>query len=117
MARFGMMFQQKGRFGDVRILGRKAVELMATHRLQNVPDFCWGANEKDRKYGLGVDMRKFPGTLYSHGTFLHEGSGHSVLIIDPAEEMVCSCVYPWVNDAFDMDCNSRLYNVIWSGII
>jgi len=117
MVRLGIMLQQYGRLGDVRILGRKAVELMAVPRLFNIPDFCWGSNEKDRKYGLGVDMRHFSGSLTSPGTFFHEGAGQSVLIIDPVEEMVCSCVYPFVNGQFDADCNGRLYNVMWSGLI
>jgi len=39
-----------------------------------------------------------------------------VLIVDPVEKMVCSCVYPWVAD-WDAACNGRLSNVIWSGII
>jgi CubicO group peptidase (beta-lactamase class C family) len=116
MTRFAMMLQNKGRLGSARILGRKSLEIIATQRLHNVPDFCWGANEKDRKYGLGFDMRRFPTTLYSAGTLLHEGAGHSVTIIDPTEEMVCSCVYPWVND-WDAECNSRLYNVMWSGLV
>jgi len=117
MVSFGIMLEQKGRVGDVRILGRKAVELMATQRLFNIPDICWGSDEKDRKYGLGVDMRRFPNAFYSPGTFLHEGSGHSVLIVDAAEEMVCSCVYPWVDGKWNGDCNGRLYNVMWSGLI
>ena len=117
MIRFGIMLQQNGRLGDTRILGRKAIELLSTQRLFNVPDNCWGSTEKDRKYGLCVDMRRFPNAFYSTGTFLHEGSGHSVTIVDPKEEMVCSCVYPWVNDAWNADCNGRLYNVMWSGLL
>lgn len=117
MIRFGIMLQQWGRLGDARILGRKAVELMSTQRLFNIPDNCWGATEKDRKYGVGVDMRRFPCAFYSPGTFLHEGAGHSVTIVDPVEEMVCTCVYPWVDDKWDADCNGRLYNVMWSGIL
>lgn len=116
LIRFGIMLQQWGRLGDTRILGRKAVESMATQRLHGVPDYCWGSNTAERFYGLGMDMRRFDGSLTSPGTYFHEGAGHSVLIVDPKEEMVCSCVYPWVND-FDNDCNSRLYNVMWSGLI
>ena len=117
MVRFGMMLQQWGRLGDTRILGRKAVENIATQRLHNLSDFGWGANDLDRKYGLGFDMRLYPGSLLSPGTFYHEGAGSGTLIIDPVEEIVCSCIYPWVNGKFNNICNDRLYNVIWSGII
>ncbi|MDR0326064.1 MAG: beta-lactamase family protein [Oscillospiraceae bacterium] len=117
LVRFGSMLSQWGRLGDARILGRKAVESLATQRLFNIPDRCWGSAENDRKYGLGVDMRRFPGSLTSPGTYFHEGAGHSVLIVDPAEEMVCSCVYPWVGGEWNADCNGRLYNVMWSGLI
>ena len=116
MTRFGRMLQNGGRLDGVRVLGRKAIETMATQYLDNVPDHCWGANTKARFYGLGVDMRRFTGSLTSPGTYFHEGSGHSVTIVDPVEEMVCSCVYPWVNDQWNGDCNNRLYNVVWSGI-
>ena len=117
MIRFGIMLQQGGRLGGARILGRKAVESMTTQYLYGVPDFCWGASTKERRYGLGLDMRRFTGSLTSPGTYFHEGSGHSVLIVDPAEEMVCSCVYPFVDDVWNGDCNNRLYNVMWSGIL
>ena len=117
LVRFGSMLSQGGRLGDVRILGRKAVESLATQRLHNVPDRCWGSAEPDRKYGLGADMRRFPGSLTSPGTYFHEGAGHSVLIVDPIEEMVCSCVYPWVGGEWNADCNGRFYNVMWSGLV
>jgi len=117
LLRFGLMLSQWGRLDGVRILGRKTVETLSTQRLFNVPNYCWGANDTDRKYGLGVDMRHIPGSLISPGTYFHEGAGHSVLIVDPVEEMVCSCVYPWVNNEWNADCNNRLYNVMWSGVI
>ena len=117
LVRFGIMLSKWGRFGDVRVLGRKAIETLSTQQLFNVPNYCWGANDTDRKYGLGIDMRRFAGSLTSPGTYFHEGAGHSVLIIDPVEEMVCSCVYPWVNGQWNEDCNGRLYNVMWSGLI
>ena len=116
MIRFGMMLQNGGRLGDVRILGRKAIDVMATQHLTNVPNFCWGGNEKDRKHGLGVDMRRNLGAFFSPGTIHHEGAGHSVTLIDRAEEMVCTCVYPWVTE-WNGDCNFRQFNVMWSGLM
>jgi len=116
MIRLGIMLGQWGRFNDTHIIGRKAVEVMSTQRLFNIPDNCWGSVEKDRKYGVGMDMRHFPCSFTSKGTFFHEGAGQSVTIIDPVEEMVCTCVYPWVNNVFNADCNGRLYNVMWSGL-
>lgn len=115
--RFGIMLQQNGRLDNTRVLGKMAVKSMTTQRLFGVPDYCWGANTAERRYGLGVDMRRFDCSLTSPGTYFHEGSGHSVLIIDPVEEMVCACVYPWVNGEWNGECNNRLYNVMWSGII
>ena len=116
LIRFGIMMSQWGQYDGVRIIGRKAIESMIEQRLFNIPNFCWGANDNDRRYGLGVDLRRFPGSLTSVGTYFHEGAGHSVMIIDPVEKMVCSCVYPWVKD-WDAACNGRLSNVIWSGLI
>lgn len=117
LLKFGIMLQKGGRLGEQRILGKKAVESMATQRLFGVPDYCWGVNTAERRYGLGVDMRHYIGSLTSRSTYFHEGSGHCVLIVDPEEELVCSCVYPWVNNEWNGDCNNRLYNVMWSGLI
>lgn len=115
--RYGVMLQQGGRLGDTRVLGRKAVESMTTQKLSGVPDYCWGGNYLDHIYGLGWEIGWAAGALPSSGTFKHEGAGHSVLIVDPKEELVCVCVYPWVNGQWNADCNNRLFNVIWSGLI
>jgi hypothetical protein len=62
-----------------------------------------------------MDMRRFPSALTAPGTYFHEGAGHSVTIIDPREEMVAVCVYPWVSN-WNHIVNNRLYNVMWSGL-
>jgi CubicO group peptidase (beta-lactamase class C family) len=114
---YGRMLLGKGTFGGVRVIGRKAVEKMTSHQLFNIPDYCWGANEPDRGYGIGFDMRKGLPWTYSDGTFMHEGSGSCSIDIDPVEDIVAAWFVPWKDG---QSWNARgLYNVqniIWSGL-
>ncbi|NLN64402.1 MAG: hypothetical protein GX144_03130 [Clostridiaceae bacterium] len=61
-------------------------------------------------------MRCNLASLYTKGTFFHEGSGACSLIIDPFEKLVAAWFVPWVNDKW---CAHGLYNaaaVMWSGL-
>ena len=111
------MMLSNGRLGDVRILGRKTVEKMTTYSLHNIPDYCWAANEPDRQYGVGFDMRKGLAYHYSEGTFMHEGSGACSLIIDPKEEMVACWFVPFIGDNWYSHGLYNVTNIIWSGLI
>ena len=51
LIRFANMTLNGGCLDNARILGRKTIEVMTTQQLKNVPDYCWGSNEPDRKYG------------------------------------------------------------------
>lgn len=118
LIRFANAILYGGRLGDVRILGRKAVEKMTTNQLYNIPDKCWGANVADRRYGVGFDMRQSDAFTFSEGTYLHEGFGASSMYIDPKEELAAVWFVPFTNIEFW--CADPLYNVqniIWSGLI
>lgn len=117
LIRFGNMMLGNGRLGDVRILGRKTVEKITTPQLRNIPDYCWDANEPDRGYGVGFDMRQNPNYTYSEGTYMHEGSGASTMIIDPKEELVAAWFVPWDKGEWCPDPLYNVQNIIWSGII
>lgn len=119
LVRFGNTFVYNGRFEGARILGRKAVEQMSTVQLHNIPDYCWGAKESDRKYGIGWDMRQGLPYSYSQGTIMHEGAGASSLNVDPKEELVAAWFVP-----FDVGANGwsaeplyNVQNIIWSGVM
>lgn len=105
-----------GRLGDARILGRKMVEKMATIQLHNIPDYCWGAKEPDRLYGIGFDMRQGPAYTYSEGTFMHEGAGACSLDIDPAEQFAAAWYVPFACDDWSALPLYNTQNVIWSGL-
>jgi CubicO group peptidase (beta-lactamase class C family) len=118
LCRFGMMLQQGGYIDGNRILGRKAIEKMSTLYTQpHVKDYCWNAGGPYRQYGLGPDMRCNDASIYTQGTFFHEGAGGCCLIIDPTEKMVAAWFIPFIDDVW---CPEPLYNaaaVMWSGII
>lgn len=117
LCKFGTMLLNKGTYNGKRILGRKAVEKMTEFYLtDSVRDYCWNAGGVLRQYGLGPDMRCNLGSLYTKGTFFHEGAGACCLIIDPFEKLVAAWFAPWVNDKW---CAHGLYNaaaVMWSGL-
>lgn len=117
LIRFANMLLSGGRLGDTRILGRKSVEVMTTQQLKNVPDYCWGANEPDRKYGIGFDMREGLAYNYSKGTYMHEGAGASSIDIDPKEQLVAAWFVPWNKGEWCPDPLYNVQNIIWSGII
>jgi CubicO group peptidase (beta-lactamase class C family) len=118
LCRFGIMLQQGGYIDGNRILGRKAIEKMTTLYTQpHIKDYCWNAGGPYRQYGLGPDMRCNDASIYTQGTFFHEGAGGCCLIIDPTEKMVAAWFIPFINDVW---CPEPLYNaaaVMWSGII
>ena len=117
LCKLGTMLQQGGYIDGNRILGRKAIEKMTTlYTTPNIKDYCWNAGGPFREYGLGPDMRCNDASIYSKGTFFHEGSGGCCLIIDPVEKLVAAWFIPFVNDVW---CAEPLYNaaaVMWSGL-
>lgn len=116
--RFGNMILFNGTFDGARILGRKAVEKMTALALHNTPDHCWGAEEPNRRYSIGFDMRcGLPFTL-SRDSVSHEGSGYSGFYIDLYEEFVASWFVPYVNeDEWHPEALWNVQNIMWSGII
>jgi CubicO group peptidase (beta-lactamase class C family) len=128
LIRLGIMLQQGGVYNGTRVLGRKAVEKM-TKKMISVADYCWGTGGVERPCAPGgLLFRNLPGSLASSETCASQGTGEIILIVDPVEELVCACYYPWtireigISDGkgekgFNADCHNRLFNVIWSGII
>ena len=119
LVRYGNAFINGGRLDGARILGRKSVEKMSTVQLQGVHDYCWGANEPNRLYGIGFDIRRGPAFTYSDRTIMHEGAGASSLDIDLEEGLVAAWTVP-----FDTGANGwsseplyNVQNIIWSGLI
>ena len=112
---FGNMMLHGGTFNGARVLGRKAVERMTTISV-DYPNYCWGANEKQRFYGVGFDMRNGPAFTYSQGTYMHEGAGACSLIIDPKEELVAAWIVPFAKEGWWSRALFNVQNVIWSGL-
>lgn len=117
LIRFANMLLGMGKLGDTRILGRKAVEKITTRTLYGVPDYCWGANNSDRSYGIGLDMRRGPGFLYSPTTYMHEGAGACSMVIDPTEQLAAVWFVPFTGDNWYSEGLYNVTNIIWSGLI
>lgn len=115
--KFGTMLLNKGTYNGKRVIGRKAVEKMTEFYVTTeVRDYCWNAGGVYRQYGLGPDMRCNLASLYTKGTFFHEGAGAACLIVDPFEKLVAAWFVPWRNDKW---CAHGLYNaaaIMWSGL-
>lgn len=117
LMRFAHMLLGMGRLGDKRILGRKTVEKITTRSLFGVPNYCWGANDKDRSYAYGLDTRNGPGFLYSPTTYFHEGAGACCMVIDPTEQLAAVWFVPFADDGWHSDALFNVSNLIWSGLI
>jgi CubicO group peptidase (beta-lactamase class C family) len=113
--RFGNMMLFGGTFDGVRVLGRKAVEKMTSIAVDH-PNYCWGANEKQRFYGVGFDMRDGPAFTFSQGSYMHEGSGACSMYIDPKEELVAAWIVPFAKEGWWSRALFNVQNIIWSGI-
>lgn len=116
LIRFANMLLGLGKLGDTRILGRKTVEKITTRTLYGVPDHCWGASNSDRSYGIGLDMRRGPGFLYSPTTYGHEGAGACSMVIDPTEQLAAVWFVPFVGDNWYAEGLFNVTNIIWSGL-
>jgi CubicO group peptidase (beta-lactamase class C family) len=116
LIRFGNMLLGKGSLDGVRIIGRKALEKATTRAVYNTPNHCWGANDVDRIFGIGFDMRYGPAFTYSEGTFNHEGAGASALYMDPKEELAAAFFVPFKGDGWYDEALFNTINIIWSGL-
>ena len=114
--RFGKMMLFNGTLDGTRIVGRIAVEKMTTLAV-SYPNYCWGAKEKERYYGVGFDMRNGPAFTMSRSTYMHEGSGACSLYIDPKEELVASWIVPFAKEGWFSRAQFNVQNVIWSGLL
>lgn len=119
LVRFGNAYVNNGRLDNARILGRKSVEKMSRIQLSGVPDHCWGADEPNRLYGIGFDIRHGLNYNYSDRTIMHEGAGASSLDIDLEEGLVAAWFVPFDEGANGWSAEPlyNVQNIIWSGLI
>lgn len=117
LVKFGTMLMQGGIYNGKQVMGRKMVEKMtARYTTKDIKEYCYNFGGVERAYALGPDIRRNLLSLYTEGTFFHEGAGACCLMIDPFEKMVAAWFVPysgtdWLSEA--------LYNasaIIWSGI-
>jgi CubicO group peptidase (beta-lactamase class C family) len=106
----------KGMNGN-RIVGRKIVEKVTTEQLFGIPNYCWGAKDADRGYGIGFDMRRDNSFTFSKGTYNHEGSGTSALYIDPTEQFIAAWFAPFVGEGWHSEPLRNVQNIMWSGLV
>ena len=117
LVKFGTMLEQEGYYGNHRVIGRKTIEKMTSRFTgSDIKDYCWGAPGVERAYGFGPDLRSNSGTLYSKGTYFHEGAGACCLMIDPVEHLVAAWYVPFLNDAWYAEGLYNAANIMWSGL-
>lgn len=118
LSRFARMLCNGGRLGNTRILGKMAIEKMRTQYLFNVPNYCWGANDKNRLYGMGPDLRRGDAIITSPDFFFHEGWGYLCVAVDPRENLCAAWLVPYTNgDVWLPESLLNVKNIIWSGLI
>lgn len=118
LSRFARMLCNGGRLGNRRVLGKMAIEKMRTHYLFNVPNYCWGAKDKSRLYGMGPDLRRGDAIITSPDFFFHEGWGYLCVAVDPREKLSAVWLVPYTNgDKWLPESLMNVKNIIWSGLI
>lgn len=118
LSKFARMLCNGGRFGNTRIMGKMTIEKMRTQYLFNVPNYCWGANEKNRLYGMGPDLRRGDAIITSPDFFFHEGWGYISVVVDPRENLSAVWFVPYTDgDIWLPESLLNVKNIIWSGLI
>lgn len=118
LSRFARMLCNGGRFEGKRILGKMAIEKMRTQYLFNVPDYCWGSNNKNRLYGMGPDLRRGDAIITSPDFFFHEGWGYLSVVMDPREKLSAVWMVPYMDgNVWYPESLLNVKNLIWSGLI
>lgn len=118
LSRFARMLCNGGRLGNTRILGKMSIEKMRTKYLFNVPNYCWGANDKDRLYGMGPDLRRGDAIITSPDFFFHEGWGYLCVTVDPREKLCAAWLVPYTDGTrWYPESLLNVKNIIWSGLI
>jgi len=118
LCRFGTMLLKGGYIEGNRIIGRKAIEKMSTlYTAPHIRDYCWNAGGVYREYGLGPDMRCNEASLYSKGSYFHEGAGACCLLIDPVEKLVAAWFVPFADERWYPEALYNAAAVMWSGLI
>jgi len=95
MARFGQMFLNHGRYGDVRVLSRPAVSEMTRDQIPGIGAELFGKVVPEAEWGFGwavpgnIKWKYFTGSLGSPWKTLgHPGAGGASLWIDTLNEIV-----------------------------
>jgi CubicO group peptidase (beta-lactamase class C family) len=115
--RFAQMLLNRGELGDVRILGKKTVELMTANNLPpQIPEI--GGISPGTGYGLGVSSLISPAmaaNLGSQGNFGWGGAATTSVIIDPKEDLVA--LYFTQLMMGDMSIVGRFQTLVYQAII
>ncbi len=100
---FSQMLLNRGKLNNVRLLGRKTVELMTSNNLPPaIPDIGMVGGTG---YGLGVSSLLSPalaGNLGSQGQFGWGGAAATWVIIDPKEDLVALYFTQFMPTYFDV---------------
>ncbi|MDR0903317.1 MAG: beta-lactamase family protein [Ruminococcus sp.] len=118
LVKFGETIKNYGTAQNgAHILGRPSVSVITADQLVGIPEFCWGSNNLNRKYGIGFDKRLTSAFTLSADSFSHEGAGASAIYVDRTYDLVAAWFTPWNKGDWCPDPLWNAQNVIWSGVI
>ena len=114
--RFAQMLLNRGKLGNVRILGRKTVELMTANNLPpQIADIGMGGGTG---YGLGVSSLISPAlsaNLSSQGNFGWGGAATTSVMIDPREDLVALYFTQFMPG--DMSIQGRFQTLVYQALV
>ncbi len=114
LAIFCQMFLNKGRYGDARVLGRRAVEEMTRNQVPGIGTDTFGSWHDEASWGLGWGVqgserwRYYNGALTLPGSYHHGGAGGCFMLVDPAKELIM--VYCSVCPDIDVDTGEHRWD-------
>ncbi len=112
-ARFLQMMRNGGQLDDVRVLGRKTVELMTSDQLGPI------YTGPGHGFGLGFEILEDPGLAGQYGTAGSYGWGgayHSTYRVDPAEDLVLVMLTQTL-PAGGLDMTSKFYTMVYQAMV
>lgn len=97
---FAQMLLNRGSYGGKRIVSRKAIEMMASNAIGDLPVWTRETGNQDMngyRFGYGVQVRQSTGAagwLGSEGSFGWGGAFGTLFWVDPREELIAVLMIP-----------------------
>jgi CubicO group peptidase (beta-lactamase class C family) len=102
---FEQMLLNEGEYNGIRLLGRKAIQMMRTNQIGDLGAGSIFLSGSTDKFGLGFEVISLPGSAgvpISQGAFGWAGAFGSLYWIDPGEDLIALLVIQKLGNYTDL---------------